>query len=200
MIPEPGVAVRVAPTQVVAPLAGPATTIPSGRVSANVREEAADGLAVLSMVNVSALRPPRGTELGAKLLTNPGLFVATVRSAVAEPLFPALDVRSPDVLVWTPTVPLVTSTEMLQLPKAPTTPSLNVIVPPPGGALRVPPHDVAAFAELAITTPAGRTSVNARSDTGEETKLTMSNLKVETLPGPIVSGAKVLSKLTATWA
>ena len=64
------------------------------------------------MVKVSVLRPPRETELGAKLLLKPGRLVETVRLVLAVPLFPALDVRSPDTLMCVPGVLLVTSTEM----------------------------------------------------------------------------------------
>ena len=62
------------------------------------------------MVRVRVLRSPRETELGAKLLENPGRSVATMRSSVAVPLLPSDDVRSPVALGWVPTVLAVTST------------------------------------------------------------------------------------------
>jgi hypothetical protein len=87
------------PGHVVDALEGSAITIPTGRLSVKERYVAAEGFAVLSMVNVRVLLDPIGTEAGAKALVNPGLDVDTVRSSVAGPLLPASDVRSPEILV-----------------------------------------------------------------------------------------------------
>ena len=54
-------------------------------------------VAVLSMVNIRTLVPPRGMELGAKLLENPSFVASTLRLAVAPAVVPALDMRSPEV-------------------------------------------------------------------------------------------------------
>ncbi len=92
-------AVTTPPVQVVDALAGVATTMPPGRRSVNARLLAACPLAVLSMVNVRVLVSPGVMVLGEKLLLNPGLPASTVRVAVAVPLLPALDVRSPETFV-----------------------------------------------------------------------------------------------------
>jgi hypothetical protein len=113
---------------------------------------------------------------------------------MAFPLLPELDVRSPDVLLWVPGVLLVTSTETEQLPDEATEPSLNVITLPPSGANSVPSQVDVALAGVAIVTPAGRLSENARSWTGIESLFEMLNHSVLTLLGPIVSGSKTLEK------
>ena len=79
----PGVAVSVvsgadALMQSVEALAGSAITNPDGKLSVKSKLPTREGLAMLSMVNVRVLRPPRGTELGAKLLLKPGRLVVTV--------------------------------------------------------------------------------------------------------------------------
>lgn len=51
------------------------------------------------MVKVNVDRPPKETLFGEKLLENPGRVALTVRSAVAVPLLPSLEVRAPLVLV-----------------------------------------------------------------------------------------------------
>ena len=201
----PGIAASTAGeavlSQSVDALAGSAMTMPAGSTSLNCRELTAAAFAVLSTVSVRMLRLPKGTELGAKLLVNPGRSVATTRSALAGPLLPALEVKSPETFMCVPAVLLVTSTKMVQLPAAPTPPSLKLIEPPPAGALRVPPHNVAAFTGFAITTPAGRLSAKARSDTGDAVWLVMVNRKVATLPGPMVDGTKtLLNEGTGSWA
>jgi len=66
-----------------------------------------------------------------------------------------------------------------------TEPSLKVIVPPPSGAVRMPPVQVdTSLAGVAIVTSAGRVSVNARSVTGEpELVLLIVKMRVEVAPG-----------------
>ena len=79
-----------------------ATTIPAGRLSTKLRSNAVEVLAPLSMVNVRVLRPPKKTVSGEKLLLKAGRSVLpelTVRSSVADPLLPASEVRSPEMLV-----------------------------------------------------------------------------------------------------
>jgi hypothetical protein len=74
-------------------------TIPVGRVSETVSWDTALEFRELSTVSTRVLRPPKRTVLGLKALSRPGRSVATVRSAVATPLLPAAEVRSPEVLV-----------------------------------------------------------------------------------------------------
>ena len=88
-------AVTLPEVQVVLALFGEATTIPGGRLSVKLRLRALLPLSELSMVNVSVLRAPKAMVDGENDLVKPGRFVATVRSSVAVPLFPALEVRSP---------------------------------------------------------------------------------------------------------
>jgi hypothetical protein len=157
--------------------------------------DACDPFAVLSIVNVSLLLPPRETDDGLKLFVKPGRSVATVKLALAVPLFPALDVRSPETFMYVPAEPPTTSTVSEHDAEAATEPSLKAIVPPPLGAVSVPPQVVEAFAGAAIVTPAGKMSVNAKSATGDPTSLAISNRSVETPPGPIVPGTKAFEKL-----
>lgn len=144
------------------------------------------------MVNVSVVRLPEGRLVDEKRLEKPGRLSATVRSAEAEPLLPALEVRSPVVFVWVPTVLLVTFTVRKQEAPAPRVPSLNVIVVPPSGAVKVPPQVEVGLEPSAIVTPAGRVSVNARFVTGEPPLLLIVKTSVELLPGPMVLGWKAL--------
>ena len=83
----PGTAVTtgvVKKLQSLAALEGPATSIPVGRLSVNVRNREKDGLRELSMANVRVLRPPRATVLGEKLLENPMRVVTTIRSSLGR--------------------------------------------------------------------------------------------------------------------
>ena len=75
-----------------------------------LRLKTCEALAELSMVKVSVERSPKLTELGEKLLLKPGRLLATVNVADEGPLLPALEVRSPVVLVYEPAVELVMST------------------------------------------------------------------------------------------
>ncbi len=62
--------------------------------------------------------------------------------------------------------------------------------------MTVPPAQVVvAFDGAAMVTPAGRTSVNARSVTGVPDGFVIENVSVDTLPGPMVSGANTLRKV-----
>ena len=81
------------PPQSVDGLAGEAIARPSGRLSVKLRLVAGDALIVLSIVNVNVLRSPRETALGSNDLTKPGRLIATLSSAVALGLVPALEDR-----------------------------------------------------------------------------------------------------------
>jgi hypothetical protein len=161
----PGVAVRkVARTglsQSVAALAGPATTMPVGRLSVKSRFSTADALAELSMVRVRVDFPPNGIVLGEKLFVKAGRPVSTVSVALASPwLLVGSDVRSPEVFV--PVAVAVTSTLIEHELGPPTPPPLRLMVVPPSGALSVPRQVELVFAGVAIVIPAGRLSVKAR--------------------------------------
>ena len=196
----PGVAVSVGVAggvpQLVVALAGTAMIIPGGKLSTKFIEITFASLAVLSIVKVSVLTPPRGMDAGAKPLLKPGLLVATVRSSVAEPLLPALDVRPLVVLVCVPGVLLVTLTEITQLPATPKRALLKEMVVPPSTASRIASaQSVKAFAGVAIFIPAGKASTNARSVTGFGSKFVIVKERVLPLPGPIVLGKKTLLKV-----
>ncbi|MEZ5584471.1 MAG: hypothetical protein R3F37_18430 [Candidatus Competibacteraceae bacterium] len=152
------------------------------------------------MVKVKVLRPPKPIMLGEKLLLKPGRFVVTVKLALAVPLFPKLEVKSPEKFMCVPAVLLVTSTVTVQVvPLPPTTPPVSVMIVPPSGAVRVPPRSPMqseeAFAGLAIVTAAGRLSVNARPVAGTESLLVIVKVNVLTLPGPMVLG----KRFTESW-
>ena len=110
---------------------------------------------MLSMVNVRVLLPPKETEPGAKLLENPGRVDTTVRVAMAVPLLPALEVRSPEVLTYVSgtLAGAITSTVIEHELLGPSSPSENEMVVPPSGAVSMAkvPQSVAAFAGAAIT-------------------------------------------------
>ena len=135
-------------------------------------------MALLSSVKVSVLRAPMLRVVGEKLLLKPGRLAATTRSAVAVPLLPALEVRSPETLVWVAIVLLVTLTKIEQAWPPERLPPESVMVVPPAGALSVPPQSESAEAGSAIVTSAGRLSVNASPETDEPEKFSMSKRSV----------------------
>jgi hypothetical protein len=201
MTAEPGLAVRTgtkgAVAQSVVRLLGEATITPAGRLSTKEASSTGEGLAELSRVKVKVARLPSGEVLGEKLLENPGSSVVTVRSAVAVPLLPAEEVRSPVVLVWTPTLVLVTKTLMVQVLEAPRLPPETVTLAPPLVAVRVgSPQVEVGLAGVARVTPAGRLSTKATLETGLPPAV-LSTVKVRelTLPGPIAAGEKAFVKV-----
>jgi hypothetical protein len=194
----PAVAETV-PPQVFETLSGLATSSPEGKLSLNDSWLAAEEFAVLSMVKVRVLRPPKATALGKKLLEKPGRSAATVRSALAGPLEPLSHVRFDVVFVCVPTVELVTLTVITQELEGARSPASKVIDEPPLAAVTEPTHPVEAFAGEAIVTPAGRLSVNARPRAPVEVEFVMMNCSVVTLPGPMVLGTKDLLKATVDW-
>lgn len=84
-----------------------------------------------------------------------------IKVLTAVPLLPREDVRGPLVLTVAPSAVLVTSKLIVQLAPAATDP-LKEKELAPGVAFPMPPQLVAAPAGSAITTPAGKVSVNAR--------------------------------------
>ena len=139
---------------------------------------------------------PRLIEAGLNCLVKPGRLVSTNKSAVAVPLLPRSEVRSPETLVCVPGELLVTSTVTLQLLLGESLAPLRLMVDPPSGASNnwlSPLQVVAAFAGVAIMTPDGRVSVKARSDAALlGSLLVISKVSVLMLPGPMVPGLKAL--------
>ena len=91
-------------------------------------------------------------------------------------------------------VELVTSTRMVHDPFPGTEPSLSSIIFPPAGADSDPPQSVKTFGGLAIVTPAGNLSANLSPRIPDGDSFPMVNVRVLMLPGPIVSGEKLLAK------
>ena len=93
----------------------------------------------------------------------------------------------------------ITLTVMLQASLALSVPPVRLMVPPPSGALRVLfSQSVKALDGVAIVTPAGRLSVNAKSVTRVvDSELSMSKRSVVVLPGPMVAGMNDLEKPTS---
>ena len=77
--------------------AGSATVIPSGSMSVTARELNELPEALASSTYVSLLRPPNGTEAGAKLFVKPIRFASTVSVADAGWLSPTLDESTAEV-------------------------------------------------------------------------------------------------------
>ncbi len=189
----PGTAVKVPiPVFVEDALDGEAMTISAGKLSVKVMPSTFPVFAVLSIVKVNVLRSPRFTDAGLKLLKNPGRLVATVKLAEAVPLFPALEVKSPVVLVCVPEVVLVTFTLIVHEVPEVNVPSLTVIVELPATAVTVAPEQSFIITGGSATViPTGRLSVKAISVTPvPEPELSIVKVKVLTLPGPISFGLK----------
>jgi len=198
---EPGTAVRLVfgletEIQVVDAFEGLAITIPAGKTSVKSRFPTLEAFNILSIVKVNVDVPPKLTELGEKDFEKPGKEELTVKFALDPPLVPADEVSSPETFIWTPALDEVTFTVMAQELNPATEPPLYVIVPPPSGAVSVPPLQfVEAIAGSAIVTPAGSTSVKSNIVTPEALPvLSMLNVSVLTLPGPIVAGENDFEK------
>ena len=178
--------------------AGLAIVMPGGRVSVKSKKFMSETFKRLSIVKVRVERDPSETLDGENDFENPGNAPETIRSAVAAPLLPAEDVKSPDILLCVPSVLEVTSTETVQL-ELPPTPEpgspVNVMVAPPSGALSVPPQVADALAGVAMNMPAGKLSLNARLVSGLALGLVMVKTSIVVLPGPMLSGVKTLLKV-----
>ena len=118
------------PVQVVASFGVGATTTPAGSVSVKSSPMTSTGLAVLVIVNVRVLTPPFAIAAGAKDFVNTG-GDRTVSVSIADPLFPADDIRSPEVLTCASTVLLVTSADTVHIELAGTVPPVKLITPVP---------------------------------------------------------------------
>lgn len=179
---------------------GVAMVIPAGKASKNSKVTISASFAVLSMVNVKVLIPPRGMVSGLKLFEKPGRPGSTVSVASVGPWLPALEVRSP--VVFKPVAVAVTLTVTTHALEAPSLAPLRLMVVPPSGAVSTASTQlVNALAGSAIVIPVGKVSVKARSETGSELLLVISNRSVEALPGPMVAGVNdLLNAGTGTWA
>jgi len=192
----PGLADNTPSPQVLVKFAGSVMIMPFGNVSLKVSDLASCVLALLSIVNVKDDRSPRETELGVKRLLKPGRSAVIVKSAVALPLFPSLEVRSPLILLNVPKVEPVTLTVITQLWFAPRRPRSNVMDDPPFVAFSSPSQFCVGFAEAESVMPAGRLSVKFIEVTGVAS-LVMLNVRVDVLPGPIIAGLNVLLNVGA---
>jgi len=189
----PGTAINVPPPdeiQFVDALFGLAISIPAGRISVKSRFRTLAVLCSLSIMNVRVLLSPKNTDVGAKLLLNPGREVLTSRLSVAVPLLPADEVRLPVRFVCVPITEDVTFTVITHEDWPLSFPPEKLIVFPPLGASNIPSSHVDdALAGAAIVTSIGNTSVKVKSVTGDASLLIMVNVMVVTLPGPISFGA-----------
>ena len=118
---------------------------------------------------------------------------STLRSAVAVPLLPKSEVKSPVVLLCIPMVLLVTSTLIWQLLDAGTEPLVTVILVPFVTILVAASQLLVIFGAAAIVTSAGKLSTNAKLlAVAVDALLSMLNVKIEVLPGFMMAGAKTL--------
>ncbi len=143
--------------------------------------------------------PPSLTGLSAKDLVKPsaGLSDGIPIVTLAFPLLPALEVRSPEIMLNGPSAKRVTPTLAEQLALAPNEPPVKVIVFPPSVASKVPPQSLMGLAGLLKTTPAGRFRLNLRSFIAVPLLFWISNVSSLQLPIPTVSGDKLIEKLGA---
>lgn len=125
---------------------------------------------------------------------NVGMGAVTSRVAEALPLFPASDVRSPDVLTSIPISLPLTSIEIVQVAPAPTLPPVYEITLLPVTAVRVPPeHDDTSLGGLATTIPTGKLSVKSRLNAATaDPELSIEKVNVVVPPCGIMAGLKLL--------
>ncbi len=89
----------------------------------------------------------------------------------------------------------VTFAVTVQTEFVPTCPPVRLMVEPPTGAETAPEPQFEDTPPGAMVTPAGNVSLKARSETGVPPgSLLIVNVRLDVPPGPMVSGAKVLSK------
>jgi len=163
--PVPAVAVTV-PLQVLTPGVAATTRVPvvEGSVSLNatpVRSPLAGvpGLFGLLMVKVSVVVPFSGMLAAPNALLIVG-GATTVRTAVAVTLVPPSVELTCTLLLLSPAVVPCTFTETAQEALAANVPPDKASEPDPAAAVAVPPHVLVRFGVAAITSPAGRLSVN----------------------------------------
>ena len=113
----------------------------------------------------------------------------TVRVAVAVPLLPADEVRSPVTFVWVPTVLLVTSTLSVQVDAPATVPAVRLIDPLDATAVGVPPQVFATPGVGATVTPAGSASVKSSPVDAVVAFAVLSIVNVSVLVPPLAIGS-----------
>ena len=145
--------------------------------------------------------PPSLTGLSAKDLVKPsaGPFEGIPIVTLAFPLFPASEVRSPEIMLNGPSARRVNPTLAEQLALEPKEPPVRVIVFPPSVASKVPPQSLMGLAGSLRTTPAGRFRVKLRSFISAPLLFWTSKVSSAQLPIPTVSGDRLIEKLGA-WA
>src|SRR5713101_965372 len=210
-LPEPATAVAVPPQLLTNPL-GVATTIPAGKVSVNATPlRGARLIPGLVMVKVSEVVPLNGTLVAPKALAIDG-GPNTVRFAVAVPPVMPTKVPLPSsnvpvmvlvVLTLLPAVVPVTLMEkehepfarvnedklMLPVPEvAEATPGFNT---GPAAARQVPAKPLG----VAMTSPAGRLSVNPRLSRFAPLGLLMVKVRLVLAPMATVAAPKALARV-----
>lgn len=139
---------------------------------------------------------------------NPVRAASTVKSSAAGSDEPIVDVNMPETFMCVTGEPavgaalLTTSTNTRQETPGAKRPALRVRLLAPSTALRTAngPQLLLAFPGEAIVKPAGKESVKAMSSAAVASGLAILNVKVLTLPGPMVSAVKVLVNVSCAKA
>ena len=150
------------PPQVLVTLGGAATKISLGKLSVNAKPVSATLLGLL-ITSVSVEVLPAVIVLGENDLLIVGL-ITTFKVAVllARPGPPVwVDDTPPEVLLYAPTIVLVTSKVMLQLPPAIKLPPVKLTKPVPASAVAVPPQLLISALGDATNKFVGKVSLNA---------------------------------------
>ena len=141
-------------------------------------------------------------------MLNPARVTSTIKSSDAVPELPSVDVKSPETFMCVtgrPTVGaalLTTSTSTLQEAPGAKRPALRLTLLAPSVAFKMAagPQSLLALPGEAIVKPDGKLSMNAMSSAAVAVGLVISNVKVLTLPGPMISEANVLSNVSCAKA
>src|SRR5262245_55332521 len=120
------------------------TVSPAGSVSVKATPDSASTGVGLMIVKVSADVPPSGISVGAKLLAIAGGAVTpTASTALAlSPVPPLVELIGDVVLTFMPAVVAVTLSEIVQDEAAARVAPERFTLPPPAGAVRVPPQEL----------------------------------------------------------
>lgn len=141
-------------------------------------------------------------------MENPARVASTTKSSVAVPELPSVEVKSPETFTSVTGAPaagaklLTTSTSTLQKAPGAKRPALRLILLAPFGALKMAKglQLVLALPGEAIVKPVGKVSVKAMSSAAVAPGLVILNVKVLTLPGPMIFEANVLVKVSCAKA
>jgi hypothetical protein len=161
MVPEPATAVAAPPHVFVSPL-GVATTIPAGSVSVKATPVSATALAAgFVTVKVRAVVPFKGIAAAPKALAIEGGATTLIDAEAVPPVPPSVDVTLPVVLFCVPATAPVTFTEKVHEVLAAIAAPAKLITLVPAVAVIVPaPHVPVCPFGVAITSPAGKVSLN----------------------------------------